>query len=67
MLRSCRVKRGIGTIRQDVNLSIKHGSRVEIKGVQEPDLIIKTLNSEIKRQERILKEKKKAKVCHSAT
>ena len=29
------VQRGIGSIRQDVNLSIKDGARVEIKGVQE--------------------------------
>ncbi|MBS3772970.1 MAG: Glu-tRNA(Gln) amidotransferase subunit GatE, partial [Candidatus Thermoplasmatota archaeon] len=30
-----QVRRGIGTIRQDVNVSIAGGSRVEIKGVQE--------------------------------
>jgi len=29
-----KVKRGLGTIRQDVNLSIKGKSRVEIKGFQ---------------------------------
>ena len=34
-----RVKRGIGTIRQDVNVSIRDGGRVEIKGVQELDLL----------------------------
>ena len=28
------VKRGLGTIRQDVNVSIEEGARVEIKGVQ---------------------------------
>jgi len=50
VLRSCRVRRGIGTIRQDVNMSIKGGSRIEIKGVQEPKLIVKTINSEIERQ-----------------
>jgi glutamyl-tRNA(Gln) amidotransferase subunit E len=32
-----KVKRGIGTIRQDVNISIRGGARVEIKGVQELD------------------------------
>jgi len=52
VLRSCNVKRGLGTIRQDVNMSIsKTGrKRIEIKGVQDPNLIIKTINSEIKRQ-----------------
>lgn len=39
ILRSCKVKRGIGTIRQDVNVSVKNGKRIEIKGVQDPDLI----------------------------
>ena len=33
LLRSTgRVKRGLGTIRQDVNISIAEGARVEIKG-----------------------------------
>ena len=54
ILRACKVKRGIGTIRQDVNMSIsfsgKQGSRIEIKGVQEPDLIEKTILTEIERQ-----------------
>jgi len=45
ILRACKVKRGIGTIRQDVNMSIAKGNRIEIKGVQEPALIIKTINS----------------------
>jgi len=34
ILRSCKVKRGLGTIRQDINVSIRGGSRVEIKHVQ---------------------------------
>jgi len=33
-----KVKRGLGTIRQDVNISIAKGARVEIKGVQELEL-----------------------------
>jgi len=45
-----RVKRGIGTIRQDVNVSIKEGARVEIKGVQELKDIPKILDNEVKRQ-----------------
>ena len=52
ILRSCKIKRGIGTIRQDVNMSIKNGFRVEIKGVQEPALISKTIVGEIERQQK---------------
>lgn len=59
IIRACNVKRGIGTIRQDVNMSIKEGERVEIKGVQEPALIGKVIETEIERQTKLLKEKKK--------
>jgi len=59
ILRACRVKRGIGTIRQDINLSIKGGARTEIKGVQEPSLIPKLVENEILRQQLLIKEKKK--------
>lgn len=59
ILRACKVKRGIGTIRQDVNMSIKNGSRVEIKGVQEPALIAKVIETETERQSKLLKEDKK--------
>ncbi|MCK4647744.1 Glu-tRNA(Gln) amidotransferase subunit GatE [Candidatus Pacearchaeota archaeon] len=58
VLRSCKVKRGIGTIRQDINLSIKGGNRIEIKGFQNPKMMIKTLNNEIKRELEIVKKKK---------
>ena len=58
ILRSCKVKRGIGTIRQDVSISIKGGQRIEMKGVQDPKIIIDTINNEIKRQEQLVKEKK---------
>jgi len=51
ILRTLEVKRGIGTIRQDVNVSIEGGARVEIKGCQELNLIPKILDYEIKRQE----------------
>jgi Glu-tRNA(Gln) amidotransferase subunit E-like FAD-binding protein len=54
VLRSSKVKRGLGTIRQDVNISIKNGNRIEIKGVQKPELIVKTLKSEIERQKNII-------------
>ncbi len=61
ILRSCKVKRGIGTIRQDINLSIKNGERIEIKGFQDPDMMIKTINSEIERQQFILNSGKRIK------
>ncbi len=60
VLRSCDVKRGIGTIRQDVNMSISESNwtRIEIKGVQEPALIIKTINSEIEREKELIDKNK---------
>jgi len=42
-------KRGIGTIRQDVNVSIKGGNRVEIKGFQEIKIMPKVIGNEVKR------------------
>ena len=48
------VKRGIGTIRQDVNISIADGARVEVKGVQELDLIETIVEQEARRQVRLL-------------
>lgn len=47
-LKNC--KRGIGSIRQDVNISIKKGYRVEIKGFQDLKSIPKIINFEINRQ-----------------
>jgi glutamyl-tRNA(Gln) amidotransferase subunit E len=49
-----KVKRGIGTIRQDVNISIAGGARVEIKGVQELDLIAEVVKREVQRQQNLL-------------
>jgi glutamyl-tRNA(Gln) amidotransferase subunit E len=49
-----KVKRGIGTIRQDVNISIRDGARVEIKGVQELDLIAEVVRREVQRQQSLL-------------
>jgi glutamyl-tRNA(Gln) amidotransferase subunit E len=49
-----KVKHGIGTIRQDVNISIAGGARVEIKGVQELDLISEVVRREVQRQEALL-------------
>jgi len=58
ILRSCKVRRGIGTIRQDVSVSIKEGERVEMKGVQDLKLIVPTINNEIERQVGLVKEEK---------
>jgi glutamyl-tRNA(Gln) amidotransferase subunit E len=49
-----KVKRGLGTIRQDINISISGGARVEIKGVQELDLIAEVVRREVRRQENLL-------------
>ena len=43
-------KRGLGTIRQDLNISIKGGVRVEIKGTQNLKLIPQIIDAEIRRQ-----------------
>ncbi|MCX8146907.1 MAG: Glu-tRNA(Gln) amidotransferase subunit GatE [Candidatus Woesearchaeota archaeon] len=53
------IKRGIGTIRQDVNMSIKNGARVEIKGFQEYKSIPKVIDNEIKRQLELIKKGRK--------
>ncbi|QDA32342.1 Glu-tRNA(Gln) amidotransferase subunit GatE [Thermococcus indicus] len=50
-----KVKRGLGTIRQDLNVSIRGGARVEIKGVQELDMIPVIIEREIERQVNLLK------------
>lgn len=52
-----RVKRGIGTIRQDVNLSIDGGKRVELKGFQNIREMDKVILNEAKRQETLIKIK----------
>ncbi|ADP77308.1 glutamyl-tRNA(Gln) amidotransferase subunit E [Methanothermus fervidus DSM 2088] len=57
ILRSTKVKRGIGTIRQDLNISIKDGARVEIKGVQDLDLIPTIVKREVQRQLSLLEIK----------
>ena len=50
-----RVKRGIGTIRQDLNISIRDGALMEIKGVQELELVSKVVEYEVQRQLSLLK------------
>jgi glutamyl-tRNA(Gln) amidotransferase subunit E len=48
------VKRGLGTIRQDVNISIERGARIEIKGAQELKMIPKYVDNEVQRQTSLL-------------
>lgn len=56
VLRSTRhVKRGLGTIRQDLNVSIKDGALIEIKGVQELEIVSKAVEFEVQRQINLLK------------
>ncbi len=49
-----KAKRGLGTIRQDLNVSIHGGEKVEIKGVQHLYLISKVVEYEAMRQKRLL-------------
>jgi glutamyl-tRNA(Gln) amidotransferase subunit E len=49
-----KVKRGLGTIRQDVNISIKGGARIEVKGVQELDLVAEVVKREAQRQQNLI-------------
>jgi len=59
LLRSTgKVKRGLGTIRQDVNVSIEGGERIEIKGAQDLKLMPKLIELEATRQENLLEIKK---------
>jgi glutamyl-tRNA(Gln) amidotransferase subunit E len=51
---SRKVKRGLGTVRQDLNVSIKGGALTEIKGVQELELIGLVVENEVKRQLHLL-------------
>ncbi|MFA5108538.1 MAG: Glu-tRNA(Gln) amidotransferase subunit GatE [Candidatus Micrarchaeia archaeon] len=48
------VMRGLGTIRQDVNISTPQGSRVEIKGLQDLSLLKPLIENEEKRQEGLI-------------
>lgn len=53
--RTGKVKRGIGSIRQDLNISIKGGALTEIKGVQELNIISKVVKYEAQRQLALMK------------
>ena len=63
LLRSTgKVKRGLGTIRQDVNVSVKDGSRVEIKGVQDLKMIDTIVEYEALRQVNLLRLREELKI-----
>lgn len=49
-----KVKRGIGTIREDLNISIPGGARIEIKGVQELKMLPDFVRNEVNRQKMLL-------------
>jgi glutamyl-tRNA(Gln) amidotransferase subunit E len=49
-----KVRRGIGTVRQDINVSIHGGTRVEIKGVPRIPLIPRLISFEVYRQIKLL-------------
>ncbi len=50
-----RVRTGIGAARQDVNVSVRGGSRVEIKGVMRAGYAVKLVHNEAIRQMNLLK------------
>ncbi|MCD6488981.1 MAG: Glu-tRNA(Gln) amidotransferase subunit GatE [Desulfurococcales archaeon] len=52
-----KAKRGLGTIRQDLNISIRDGEKIEVKGVQHLYLISKVIEYEALRQINLLKIK----------
>jgi glutamyl-tRNA(Gln) amidotransferase subunit E len=47
---SKRVARGLGSIRQDINISVQNGAVVEVKGVQQLDQLVKVMEHEMQRQ-----------------
>ena len=62
ILRSVKVRRGLGTIRQDVNVSIRGENRVEIKGMQDMNVFIKAIENEVERQIKLSDKKNPVKM-----
>jgi glutamyl-tRNA(Gln) amidotransferase subunit E len=55
MLRSTgKVRRGLGSVRQDINVSIKGSTRIELKGVSKLQYIPKAVAHEARRQKALL-------------
>ncbi len=63
---SGKVQRGIGSIRQDVNVSIKGGARVEIKGLQEVEKLDRFVENEVARQLKLLEIRDALKNAHAS-
>ncbi len=62
VLRISRIgRRGIGTVRQDINISIKGGDRVEIKGVQDLPVFDLLCRYEVVRQNSLIEISKEMK------
>lgn len=59
-----KTKVGIGSIRQDINISIRKGARVEVKGVQELGLISKIIENEVNRQLSLNKVEEETRVAN---
>ncbi|MDO8625320.1 MAG: Glu-tRNA(Gln) amidotransferase subunit GatE, partial [Candidatus Diapherotrites archaeon] len=55
--RTGNAKRGLGTTRQDLNISITGGARVELKCVQDLDLMDEYVRREMQRQQSLLEIK----------
>ncbi|MEM4670828.1 MAG: Glu-tRNA(Gln) amidotransferase subunit GatE [Desulfurococcaceae archaeon] len=49
-----KAKRGLGSIRQDLNISVSGGAKVEIKGIQHLYLIQRVVEYEVERQIKLL-------------
>ena len=60
------VQRGIGSIRQDVNVSIKGGARIEIKGFQDLENMDKIIEAEVSRQLALLDIRKELLARHAS-
>lgn len=59
LVKSTGKKRGgIGSVRQDLNISINNGARVEIKGVQDLKNMVNIINNEVLRQLDLIKKGK---------
>ncbi len=60
ILRACNVRRGLGTIRQDVNLSVNYpkGKRIELKGFQDIKNIETAIEFEVTRQRDLIGKNK---------
>ena len=50
-----KVIRGLGSIRQDINISIPNGALIEIKGLQELELVSLIVEYEVQRQLNLIK------------